>query len=179
MSSLHAAGLHVTQQLWKCGLQGNSITTSIPWELDKRQKFSGAALHPLSQNFGVGLGDLFLWALQVISEAQWVLRTTGVDRLLCLKCTFSSSLSNSYTSLKRLPEEVSLDLWTYSLDHEYRTIHGHLCTHTALIRLPWVFYDPVLWWFVWKSFFFLRFFMWTIFKVFIEFVTILLLIVLF
>ena len=153
MSSLHAAGLHVTQQLWKCGLQGNSITTSIPWELDKRQKFSGAALHPLSQNFGVGLGDLFLWALQVISEAQWVLRTTGVDRLLCLKCTFSSSLSNSYTSLKRLPEEVSLDLW--------------------------VFYDPVLWWFVWKSFFFLRFFMWTIFKVFIEFVTILLLIVLF
>ena len=60
--------------------------------------------------------------------------------------------------LKGSRRKSLLDLWTYSLDHEYRTIHGHLCTHTALIRLPWVFYDHVLWWFVWKSFFFFKIF---------------------
>ena len=176
MSSLHAPGLHVSQQLSKCGHQGNSISTSIPWELDRDRNSQVPPYTHWIRNLAWG----FLWALQVISEAQWLLRTTGVYSLLW-SALLLSALSHHPCQTPTHPLKDSwrkslLDLWTYSLDHEYRAIHAHLYTHTV----PWLDFHGCSMTLCYNDlfeslFFFKIFLMWTIFKVFIEFFIILLL----
>ena len=150
-SSCHSAALEV----WSPGQQQQH---QHPWELDRDRNFQVPPYTHWIRNLAWG----FLWALQVISEAQWLLRTTRVYSLLW-SALLLSALSHHPCqtpthSLKDSWRKSLLDLWTYSLDHEYRAIHAHLYTHTV----PWLDFHgcsmTLCYNDLFESLFFLRFF---------------------